>query len=66
MAKLTRYMLMAALSLLMSAAFFIKIYGQNSHRLVIRSIDKDSLFIAHNLGLKSSFSSVADCSDYIN
>lgn len=59
-------MLMAALSMLMSGAFFIKIYGQNNHRLVIRSIDKDSLFIAHNLGLESSFSSVADCSNYIN
>ncbi|HLL44341.1 MAG TPA: hypothetical protein VK369_14425, partial [Segetibacter sp.] len=66
MAKLTRYMLMAALSMLMSGAFFIKMYGQNNHRLVIRSIDKDSLFIEHNLSLKSSFSSVADCSDYIN
>lgn len=59
-------MLIAALSMLISCAFFATLYCQNNYRLVIHSADKDSLFIAHNLGLRSSFASVSDCSDYVN
>ncbi|WP_026260113.1 POTRA domain-containing protein [Segetibacter koreensis] len=66
MAKLTRYILIAALSMLMSCTFFSRVYCQNNYRLIIHCIDKDSLFVAHNLVLKSSFSSALDCSDYVN
>ncbi len=59
-------MLIAALTMLMSCAFFIRVYCQNKYQLVIHSVDKDSLFIAHNLGIKSTFSSVSDCIDYVN
>ncbi len=66
MANLTRYTLITAVSLLMSCAFFAKGHCQNNYRLVIHSLDKDSSFIIHNLGLKSSFQSASDCGEYVN
>lgn len=66
MAKITGYIRIAALTMLMSCAFFIRIYCQNNYRLIIHSVDKDSLFVANNLGVKSSFQSASDCSDYVN
>jgi outer membrane protein assembly factor BamA len=66
MAKLTRYMLKPALSVLMCSAFFIKLFCQNNYRLIIHPVDKDSLFIVRNLGLKTSFHSSSDLGQYIN
>lgn len=66
MANLTRYILITAVTLLMSCAFFANGHCQNNYRLVIHSIDKDSSFIIHNLGLKSSFQSASDCGEYVN
>lgn len=59
-------MLFLAQSMLMSCAFFVTCFCQNNYRLVVRSVDKDSLFIARNLGLKYSFQSAADCNDYVD
>jgi outer membrane protein assembly factor BamA len=66
MAKVTRYMLIAASSLLMSCAFFIQVKCQNNYRLIIHSADKDSGFIANIPGLKFSFLSALDCNDYVS
>lgn len=66
MAKVTRYILKATLSLLMCCTFFIKIFCQNNYPLIIRSVDKDSLFIAKNLGLKTAFQSPLDRTQYVN
>src|SRR3954469_18893597 len=65
MAKLTRYQVIMALTMLMSCTFFAKSFAQNAYRLIVRSIDKDSLFITKNLGLPSSFNTAAQCNDYI-
>ena len=66
MAKLTRYIFITALSMLMSGAFVTQLYCQRHYNLVIRSIDKDSSFIANNLGLQTTFQNVADCNKYVN
>lgn len=66
MAKVTTYKLIAALSMLMSFAFVIKVYSQGNHRLVIHTADKDNKFIAHDLGLKTTFQNALDCSEYVN
>lgn len=65
MAKVTRYRLIAALSLLMSCAFFTKVFCQDNHRLLIHFADKDSLFTAQNIGLKTTFKSGLECNEYV-
>ena len=56
----------AALSVLMSCAFFIRCSCQNNYLLIIHPVDKDSVFIANNLGLKASFQNASDCNEYVN
>lgn len=65
MAKVNRYRLIAALILLMSCAFCTKVFCQNNYRLLIHFIDKDSLFAAQNIGLKTAFKNVLECSEYV-
>lgn len=65
MAKVTRYTLFSALSVLMSFAFFIHAFCQNNYRLTIHYSDKDSAFVANDLKLKTSFYTGVDCQDYI-
>ncbi|MDB5247851.1 MAG: hypothetical protein JWQ40_2245 [Segetibacter sp.] len=65
-AKLTRYKFKEVLAVLMYIGSFATGSAQNSHRLIIRPVDKDSIFIARNLGLVTSFRTPVECNNYIN
>ena len=65
MAKVNRYRLMAVLIVLMPCTFFSKVFCQNTYRLLIHSVDKDSLSAAQNSGLKTTFKSMSECNDYV-
>lgn len=65
MAKLTRYEGIVVISMLMYILFSNSASAQTSYPLIIHSIDKDSAFVTRNLGLKTSFFSELDCSQYI-
>lgn len=65
MTKVTRYILCAISSVLMSCTFFLTVVGQYNYPLVIHSVDKDTLFVTHNLSLKTSFQSAFERSAYL-
>src|SRR3954471_9300396 len=65
MTKLTRYALIAVMSMLMCAASTGKLYAQNPYRLFIHASDKDSLFLNEVLVLRSTFLSRTLCEQYI-
>jgi outer membrane protein assembly factor BamA len=65
MAKLIGYKLIAGICMLMCCCAFYTCLGQNIHRLVINTVDKDSDFVAKNLSLKSSFDNSTLCTDYV-
>lgn len=65
MAKLTRYVVVAVLGMLMSTVFFNLVNAQGTYRLVIRSLDKDSILSEKNLGLKTTFLSQLECNQYL-
>jgi outer membrane protein assembly factor BamA len=65
MAKVNRYKLIAALILLMSCAFCTRVFCQNNYRLLTHFIDKDSLFAAQNIGLKTAFKNELECNEYV-
>ena len=50
----------------MSFAFCQRVYCQNNYRLIIHYSDKDSLSVADDLKLKTSFFASADCNEYID
>ncbi|MCW3110681.1 MAG: hypothetical protein JWQ09_5187 [Segetibacter sp.] len=65
MAKLTRYRGIVVIGMLMYVAFLNIANAQNNYTLIIHPLDKDSVFITGNLGLKTSFVSELDCNQYI-
>ena len=66
MTKVTRYKLFAAIVVLMHLAYSMPATAQNNYRLIVHSVDKDSLFVVHNLGIKTLFQNASACNDYIN
>ncbi|HYM93537.1 MAG TPA: hypothetical protein VET23_05310 [Chitinophagaceae bacterium] len=54
------------ISVLVFLLLFQKVTAQLTYNLYIHSLDKDSSFIASQLGLVTSFSSRSACVDYIN
>lgn len=65
MTKLIRYRLITGICMLMWCCCFSRAFCQNSYRLSILPVDKDSAFIAQNLALKTSFENKAQCNVYI-
>jgi len=53
------------ISMLMWGMAVNKAGAQNMYRLVVKPVDKDSLFIAKNAGLKTSFQNREDCYNYL-
>ena len=44
----------------------LSLRGQNEYSLQIRSVDRDSAFLTSNVGLRTTFSSRTECTNYIN
>ncbi|MDQ6814027.1 MAG: hypothetical protein M3040_09830 [Bacteroidota bacterium] len=65
MAKLTRYKVIAVLGVLMSIGCFSSLIAQSNYKLVIFPIDRDSSFSIGSIGIKTSFLSELDCSQYL-
>ncbi len=57
--------MIAVTGMLMCIALYTSLYAQNNYKLVIHSIDKDSLFIAGKLGVKTSFLNELECNRYV-
>ena len=66
MSKLIRYRLIACACMLMWCGCLSKASAQNIHQLTIRSIDKDSVYVAQNLHLETSFKSRQQADVYVS
>ena len=66
MSKLIRYRLIACACMLMWCGCLSKASAQNIHQLTIRSIDKDSAYVAQNLHPETSFKSRQQADDYVS
>ncbi|GEO10670.1 hypothetical protein [Segetibacter aerophilus] len=65
MAKLTRYRVTVVISVLMCVIGSGALKAQGNYRLVVHPIDKDSIFVTGNLGIKTSFLSELECNQYV-
>lgn len=52
--------------MLICCGFCGSTFAQTDYRLIIHSVDKDTGFASRELGLKTSFKSVAECNEYVN
>jgi hypothetical protein len=65
MAKLIRYTVNVVIGMLIYLMSVPVAFAQNPYSLVVRPVDKDSVFVGENLDLKTSFSSQLQCRQYI-
>ena len=65
MAKLIRYMRNVVIGMLIYAISVPVASAQQPYSLVVRPVDKDSVFVAENLDLKTSFLTQLQCRQYI-
>ena len=65
MAKLTRYKVIVVVGMLMYFACFVSANAQNNYQLQIVVVDKDSSFRMSDLGIKTTFLTALECSQYI-
>src|SRR4051794_5456021 len=65
MAKLVRYTLNVVIGMLIYALSVPVAFAQNNYSLVVTPVDKDSVFVADNLDIKTSFSTQLQCRQYV-
>lgn len=61
MAKVNRYVGLAVMGMLMCLLTINKTAAQNNYTLVVRFVDKDSLYAANVIDLKTTFSKRDEC-----
>ncbi|MBL7739254.1 MAG: BamA/TamA family outer membrane protein [Chitinophagaceae bacterium] len=54
------------ISVLVCLLLHFELSAQNEYRLTVRSIDKDSSFLANDIGIPPSFSTRFSCQEYVN
>jgi outer membrane protein assembly factor BamA len=54
------------ISVLVFLLCFLSVHAQDKYRLYIHCVDKDSVFLASQLGIKTGFASRFDCMNYVN